>query len=241
MSDIFREVDEELERDKLASFWRRYQTPIFVVAVLIVAATGAWSYYDGERRKAAETANARFETAAALAREGKPTEAMAAFTALANDAPKGYKGLALLRAAQERAKSKDPADRTKAIAELEALAEDKSLDKLTQEVAQLRAALYELEGGDREKIEKRLGPLITPTGPFRYSAQEWIGLDALDNGDYQEAERVFDLLLNDADAPQSMRQRASAYRGLLHAARGPKQAGKSDAAPVVVPIIEGEQ
>ena len=242
MSDIFKEVDEEVEREKLASFWKRYQTPIFVVAVLIVVATGAWSYYDGERRKAAETANARFEAAAALARDGKSAEAITAFNALAKDAPKGYAALARLRAANERAKSKDPADKAKAIEELVAIADDKTVDKTTQEVAQLRAAIFALEGDDRQKIELRLGPLMTSTGPFRYSAQEWNALDALENGDYDEADRVFEILLKDSDAPQSMRQRASAYRGLLHAVRGPtkKSEGAGGAGVTFTPVIEGE-
>ncbi len=94
-----------------------------------------------------------------------------------------------------------------------AIADDKTVDKTTQEVAQLRAAIFALEGDDRQKIELRLGPLMTSDGPFRYSAQEWNALDALENGDYDEAERVFEILLKDSDAPQSMRQRASSIAG----------------------------
>ena len=86
MSDIFQEVDEDVRRDKAADLWGKYQTPIFVIAFLIVATTGAWSYYQNKHREAAEAANARFEAAAALANEGKTAEAAAAFDALAKDA-----------------------------------------------------------------------------------------------------------------------------------------------------------
>ena len=102
MSDIFHEVDEDVRRDKAADFWRRYQTPIFVVAFLIVAATGAWSYYQDKRQKAAEAANDRYVAAVALAEEGKNAEAAEAFDALAKDGPKGYAGLARVRAAEAR-------------------------------------------------------------------------------------------------------------------------------------------
>lgn len=241
MSDIFHEVDEDVRRDKAADLWRRYQTPVFVVAVLIVAATGAWSYYQDKRQKAAEAANARFEAAVVLANEGKAAEAAAAFDAIARDAPKGYAALARIRAAEARP------DKAQALAELNAIAEDVNVDKLTQEVALLRAALLILESGDRVKLERALGPMMTDKGAFRYSAQEWNGLDALANDDYDEAERVFELLLNDRDAPQSMRQRASAYKGLLHAKRGPKKAAASGAGGTdggvipVTPVIEPEQ
>ncbi|WP_363349239.1 tetratricopeptide repeat protein [Methylocystis echinoides] len=240
MSDIFHEVDEDVRRDKAAELWRRYQTPIFVVAFLIVAATGAWSYYQDKRLKAAEAANARYVAAVQLAEEGKNAEAAAAFDALAKDAPKGYAALARIRAAEARP------DKTQAFAELNAIGEDPNVDKLTQHIALLRAALIVLEGDDRQKLERALGPLMISDGPFRFSAQEWNGLDALFNDDFDEAERVFEQVLANADAPQSMRQRASAYKGLLHAKRGPKPApaaagGGVDGGKInVTPVIEPE-
>jgi hypothetical protein len=235
MSDIFHEVDEDVRRDKVVNLWKRYQTPIFVIAFLIVAATGAWSYYQSERLKTAEAANVRYRAAAALAQEGKRQEAIAAFESLAKDGPKGYASLARLRAAGELA----GVDRAKAIAAYDAIADDSNVDKLTQEVARLRAALLALEEGDRQKMELRLGPLMTSSGPFRYTAQELIALDALENGDFDEAQRVFDLLLSDRDAPQSMRQRAAAYQGLLKAARGSAKA-EAPAGVTISPSIETE-
>jgi len=248
MSDIFHEVDEDVRRDKAADLWKRYQTPVFVIAFLIVAATGAWSYYQNKHREAAESANARFEAAVALANEGKAAEAAAAFDALAKDAPPGYAALARVRAAETRP------DRAQALAELHAIAEDAKVDKITQQVALLRAALLIMESGDREKLERALGPMMTSDGVFRFSAQEWNGLDALANDDFDEAERVFDQVLANNDAPQSMRQRAAAYRGLLHAKRGPKQApaaagnagaaadgGKIEVTPVIEPENPGDK
>ena len=243
MSDIFHEVDEDVRRDKAVDFWRRYQTPIFVIAFLIVAATGAWSYYQDKRQQAAEAANAQFVAAVALAEEGKSAEAAAAFDAIAKTAPKGYAALARIRAAEARP------DRAQALAELNAIGEDAAVDKLSQEIAMLRAALIVLDGQDRDKLERALGPLMVSNGAFRFSAQEWNGLDALANDDYDEAERVFEQVLNDTDAPQSMRQRASAYKGLLHAKRGPKKeaaatgggvnGGKIDITPVIEPESGG--
>ena len=233
MSDIFREVDEEVQREKVETLWSRYQTPVFVIAGLIVAATGAWNYYVSEKTKAAEAANVRFMAAAALADAGKSAEAIAGFEALAKDAPKGYATLARLRAAEEFGKT----DKAKAIELLDAIGDDNGVDPLTREVARLRSAVYALEAGDSEKSMLKLGPLMTSTGVFRFSAQEWTGLDALASQDYDEAERVFNLLLNDRDAPQSMRQRASAYQGLLHAARGVKTP-EGGAITSVTPIIE---
>lgn len=226
MSDIFREVDEEVRRDNVAKLWSRYKTAVFVTAFLVAAATGAWRFYEDNRIKTAEAANVRFQSASNLARQGKRDEAIEAFEAIAKDAPKGYAALARLRVAEELLAT----DKAKAVAEFDALAKDKDVDKLTQEVARLRAAMVEMEEGDRQKMELRLGPLEANVSPFRYSAQEWMALDALENGDYDEAGRVFDLLANDRDAPQSMRRRAAVYQALLRAARAAKPTGTEDVA-----------
>jgi hypothetical protein len=206
-----------------------------------VAATGAWSFYQDKRLNAAEEANARYVAAVELAESGKTAEAAAAFDAIARGGAKGYATLARIRAAEIRP------DRAQALAELNAIGEDAAVDKLSQQIALLRAALIVIEGDDRQKLERALGPLMTSDGAFRYSAQEWNGLDALFNDDFDEAERVFEQVLNDSSAPQSMRQRASAYKGLLHAKRGPKPApapaaagGASGGTINVTPVIEPE-
>ncbi|PWB83336.1 MAG: hypothetical protein C3F11_07080, partial [Methylocystaceae bacterium] len=121
MSDIFREVDEDVRREKAANLWKRYQTPVFATAFIIVAATAALSYLESNRVKTAEAANVRFESAATLARQGKREEALAAFEALAKDAPKGYATLARLRAAEQL----EGGDKVKALAAYDAIAEDK--------------------------------------------------------------------------------------------------------------------
>jgi hypothetical protein len=217
MSDIFHEVDEDVRRDKAANLWKRYQTPVIVGAFLVVVATGAYSFYESNRIKAAEGANVRFGAAAALATQGKSAEALAAFEALAKDSPRGgYATLARMRAAQELAQS----DKIKAVAAFDAISEDKGVDKLTQQVAKLRAGLLLLEQGERQKMADRLGELVTANGPLRFTAQELLALDALQDGDFNEADRVFKLILADQEAPHAMRQRASAYKALLDASRG---------------------
>ncbi|HEY8064844.1 MAG TPA: tetratricopeptide repeat protein [Methylosinus sp.] len=228
MSDIFHEVDEDVRRDKAANLWKRYQTPVIVGAFLVVVATGAYSFYESNRIKAAEGANVRFGAAAALATQGKSAEALAGFESVIKDAPKGYATLARLRAAEEMAQS----DKTKAVAAFDAIAADKGVDKLTQQVAKLRAGLVLLELGERQKMADHFGELVTADGPLRYTAQELLGLDALQDSDLDEADRAFKVILNDQEAPHAMRQRASAYKALLDAARGPVPPAAAPAAPV---------
>jgi hypothetical protein len=97
VSDIFREVDEEVRREQLKKLWDRYGNYVVVAAVLLVAAVAAWrAYMWWEARKAAET-GAAFEAATALAEAGKRSEAEAAFAKIAADGTAGYRILARLR------------------------------------------------------------------------------------------------------------------------------------------------
>jgi hypothetical protein len=49
MSDIFREVDEDVRRDKAAEFWKKYQNYIIAGAALIVLAAAGWRFYENRR------------------------------------------------------------------------------------------------------------------------------------------------------------------------------------------------
>ena len=42
MADIFREVDEEVRRDKALEFWSKYQNYLIGLAIVIVLATAGW-------------------------------------------------------------------------------------------------------------------------------------------------------------------------------------------------------
>ena len=70
MADIFREVDEEVRRERLKQLWDRYSTLIVAVAVLIIAGIGGWRGYQWWEAKKAAEAGAVFESAVTLASEG---------------------------------------------------------------------------------------------------------------------------------------------------------------------------
>jgi hypothetical protein len=215
MSDIFREVDEDVRRDQAAEFWKKYQNYIIAAVVLILIATGGWRFYDWRRTEAAEAAGARFEDALALERAGKTGEANAAFAKLAADAPAGYATLARLSNAAALAKS-DPA---RAITEYDALAEDASLGELFRDAARLRATILRLDNGQVDKAKTALEGLAGPTGVFRSTARELLGAAALAAGDFDAAGRWLDMIAADPGAPQSARQNADLMLGLVRSGK----------------------
>ena len=215
MADIFREIDEDLRRDKASKAWQRFQTPVIILAVLIVAAAAGWRYYDYQRTKQAEEAGARYESAMQLIRSGKGAEAETALADIVKSGQPGYALLAKFRAAGESA-VRDPDG---AVQIYDRIAADAAIDSSFREMAKLRAALLRLDQADAGELQRRLEPLAQAGQPFRNSARELLGLAALKRGDLETAGKWLDMIVVDAQAPADIRQRAEALLGLVSAGK----------------------
>lgn len=215
MTDIDREIDDELRQDRAAELWKRYSGLIYGLALTIVVGVGGYRFYEHQRLKAAEAAGDRYQAAMTLSREGKEQEAETALLALAREAPRGYAELARLRAAAELGAK----DRDGAVKAYDAVAADTGADSLFRDIARLRAALLRVDGADRKEIEARLAPLAAAGQPFRASARELLGLAALKADDFESAGRWFDQIVTDAEAGGAVKQRAEAYLAIVRSSR----------------------
>jgi hypothetical protein len=210
MSDIFREVDEEVRRDQAVEFWSKYQIPIIAVVVLIVLATAGWRFYEWRRTEAAQAASARLEEALQLDSKGDKA-AEAALSSLAADAPAGYRTLARLASAATLSKT----DPVAATAAYDALSADASIGSAFQQAAKLRAAMLRLDAGEVDNARGALTELAAPTGAFRHTAQELLGILALQAHDIDAAGRWLDMIVTDRDAPQGAHRDSEILLGLV--------------------------
>jgi len=212
MSDIFQEVDEEVRRDKAAEFWKKYQNLILGVAVLIVLAAAGFRYWQYEKEKAEQAAGDRFQTAIAAIEAGKVDAANGDLAKLAAEAPRGYRMLAEMTEAGNKAASNPQAS----IAAFDAIAGDASVDPLFRDAARLRAALSRLDqSGEEQAGAAALTSLAGLDGPFRRIARLTLGAEALSRGEYDEAAKQLDLVLGDLEASPSERQLAERWLGLV--------------------------
>jgi hypothetical protein len=227
MTEFFREVDEDVRRDRLLRYWTKYQYLLITLAVLAVAGTGAWRFYGHYRDEAAQAASVKYEAAAQLSRAGKSAEAAAAFDALSRTAPKGYAILARLRAADERA-GRDP---RAAIEAYEALAADPSFDPAFKDFAKLRAAMLRLDTDDPLDFERKVAPLASDTFPYRHQIRELLGLAALKRNAFDNAGNWFDGIVSDPRAPAGVHMRAEALLALVQSATLPPANGQAGTPP----------
>ena len=71
MTDIFKEVDEDLRREQFRKLWDRFGPYVIGLAILIVVATAGIRGWDYWQEKQAQATGDRFLAALDLANQGK--------------------------------------------------------------------------------------------------------------------------------------------------------------------------
>ena len=126
MSDIIREVDEELRHERYKKLWDRFGLYVIGAALIIVLGVAGWRGWEWYAARQAAESGARFEVALQLATDGKREEAQAAFEAIAENGTAGYRTLARFRAAAAAANpkrlAKEGADQAKDFVQAEFIA-----------------------------------------------------------------------------------------------------------------------
>lgn len=210
MSDIFTEVDEEVRRERARQLWARYGSLLIALAVVAVAAVGGWRGYQWYEAKQAAAAGALYDAATDLAEQGKGPEAETAFGKIAAEGAGGYRTLAKLRLAATTAE-RDP---KAGVAAYDAVASDGSVGKVFQEFAGVRAGMLLVDTATLPELTQRLEPLAQAGGAFRHSARELLALAAVKASDTAAAKKWFDMVLSDAETPQSVRSRIDMLKTL---------------------------
>lgn len=217
MSDIFREVDEDLRREQAKRLWKQYGNYVIAAAVVIIVAVAGyrgWQYW--QARQAAATGD-QFLAALQLADEGRQVEAEAALATIMAEGSGDYPVLARLMAASAKVAG---GDATAAAAEFDAIAEDTATPVPLRDVARLRAAMALVDTASFADIRARIEPLAASEQPYRNTAREILGLSAFRAGELDQAKSYFDAIAEDADAPGGMGQRVTMMLDLIRARQG---------------------
>lgn len=206
MSDIFREIDEELRRDNLQQLWSRYSYHIIALAVVVVLCTAGFMGWREYQLRAHQAEGVRYASALDMARQGKSAEAADAFSSLAQTSSAGRAALARLEAAASKAKAGDVPG---AIAIYDQLSAGTKADSIFRDVATLLSARYGLDAGDPKAAIAKLQPLTVAGGSWRGMAAEMTAVAELKAGDKAKAKSDFEALAKDKGVSQGIRQRAA--------------------------------
>ena len=209
---FFREVDENLRRDRVETFVTRNGKWILLAVLLVLAAVGGWLYWQHRRTLAAEAQSEVLTQALADLSEGRAAGVQARLDTLAGGAGPGYRGAALLTAA---AAAQVRGDRKAALAGFGAIAADTALPQTMRDVALVRQTAIEYDTLAPAAVIARLKDLAVAGRPWFGSAGEMVAIAYLRTGKPQDAGRILAAIARDETMPASLRGRAVRVAGAL--------------------------
>jgi len=213
-NDVFmREVDEELRRDEMVAFGRKYGVWIAVLVVLFLAVLGGSLWWRHHKEAVAGRQGEQFQAALDSLASGNTKAADPALAKLAQSSHDGYRAMAEFSQADLLLKNDDLKG---AAAKFAAIANDQSLDAPFRNLALIRQISAEYDSLDPQKVIDRLKPLAVKGNPWFGSAGEMVAMAYLQQNKRAEAGKLFGEIAQDADTPESLRQRAVQMAALLN-------------------------
>ncbi len=202
------EVTEEVRREKLYGYLRRYGW-IGVAAVILIVGGAAW--YEWQRSQAEAAAQALGDAMLTAMESDDPVAGLGTVTA-AGDAEAVR--LLLVAGQQEAA-----GDAAAARATLESLAGMAGVDPLYVDLARLKALML---ATDMDAAERLAGfeALSRPGAAYRMPALEQMALLQVSSGDTAAAKETLVAIIEDAAVSPGMRSRAEALLEALGGAPG---------------------
>jgi len=209
---FYREVDEELRRDRMLSLWQRYGKLVIAGIILFLVLLGAGIWWHGHRQETAGAHGEQLLSAFDDIGVGKKAAAKTKLEALSTDSAPGYRAAALFTKADLSIEGNDLKG---AAALFHQAAGDTSLPQPYRDLATIRATALEMDTLKPQAVIDRLKPLAVAGSPFFGSAGEMVAISYMKLNKPQEAGRLFAAIAKDRKVPESIRARAGQMAGSL--------------------------
>ncbi len=190
------EVSEEVRRDRLFAFFRKYAWAFGALVVLIVGGAAVNEYLKARHLAEAEATGEAFREAAAKS----DTEAFARLAAA--DAP-----YAVLAKMDEAALLVQDGKTDEAAAVLNALAADADAGPVYQDMALLKLVMINGQNMEKGELLDILDKLAAPNAPFRLLAMEQRAIANLRLDDMEAVRSDIAQILVDPNATDGLRRR----------------------------------
>ena len=203
------EVDEELQQEKLAEWWKKYRFLVYGGVALILLATAGFEWYKNYQMKLRLSESDAFEEAVVMAYSGKNEEALTAFDKLGKSGKTGYRILALMNLAdlQMNAGKKD-----EAIGTLKKILDTTSTKDPLHLISLLSYVTYQMDTENPDKLLADLEPALK-NDAFQGLATELAALLLKGQGKKTEANQLIQKALQNPATSVNSKARLNTLMG----------------------------
>ncbi len=194
------EVSEEVRKDQLFGYLRRYG---WIAVVLVLLLVGGTAYSEFQKSRTEAAAQAAGDAILAALELDDNAERAAALAALAPEGP--ARAVTGLLAASELQEAGDLAG---AAASLDAVALDAEVPDVYRDLAALKSVMVQAGTLPADGRRARLSGLAEAGRPFRLIAKEQLAFILVETGETDAAIAEFAAIAQDAEVTQGLRDRA---------------------------------
>lgn len=202
---FLREVDENLRRDQLRDFGKRYGGWVAAAVVLFLIASGGFIWW--QQHKVVRSQH-QVEQIAEIFKNigaGDTTNAPRQLDDLSDSGSKAVRATAMFTRAAVALQQNDV---KLATAKYREIAGDSSLPQPYRDAALLRQTAIEFDSLQPQEVISRLQPLAKPGSPWFGTAGEMTALALIKQGQSAQAAQLFATLAKDRTVPDAIRARS---------------------------------
>ncbi len=220
---FLREVDDELRRDELQSFWKRWGRLLVGGIVAALALFAAYLWWQNDKIAKAGIEGEQLSLALETLATADTPEAEGQLKKLTDAKNPGYRATAKIALAALAAQRGNAQAAAKGFAEV---AGDKSFAQPWRDLALVRQTITEFDTLKPNLVVERLKPLAVSGNPWFGSAGEMVALSYIKLGQPQLAAKLFNDIAKDESVPETIRSRAVQMAGGLGGDAAQAAAGK---------------
>lgn len=187
-----REVEEELQKERLMNFWKKYRFVIIGGLFLIISFTVGTEIYKSWYNKIRIAESNQFEQAVLFDYTSEPEKASQLYSELSQNARTGYQYLAQMRLAQMAFGKNDTSN---GIQILTNLMNNSAAPEELRDVARLSVIGHQVGTTDSNELLKLLQPLLKKQNSFYASAVELQAILLLEQKKNDEASQILNTAL----------------------------------------------